>query len=255
MANSKDFIVKNGIQAGANSSITGTLAVGNTTINGTLSTTGNTAITGNLTINTVTSGAWNASAISGQYGGTGANNAGKTITLGGNINTANSFTTSGDFATTLTITANTNVTLPNTGTLATLAGSETLTNKTITSPYMSNTTISESKSFTEKVTVAAVSTLTYDIDLSLSNIFNLTLASNTVFTFTNPPSANIFKPVTIILNQDATGGRIASFNSAKYTEGISPQLTTTANATDVLTFFTFNGGSSYFGTFAMADIK
>ena len=80
------------------------------------------------TVGTVTSGTWNGTIISGQYGGTGVNNNGKTITLGGNL------TTSGAFATTLTTTAATSVTLPTTGTLATVDGTETLTNKTLTSP-------------------------------------------------------------------------------------------------------------------------
>jgi hypothetical protein len=82
-------------------------------------------------IGTLTSGTWNASVIAGQYGGTGVNNSGKTITLGGNL------TTSGAHATTLTTTGTTGVTLPTTGTLATLAGTETFTNKTLTSPVIS----------------------------------------------------------------------------------------------------------------------
>lgn len=48
--------------------------------------------------------------------------------------------TSGAFSLTLTATAATNVTLPTTGTLATLAGAETLTNKTLTSPTISSPT-------------------------------------------------------------------------------------------------------------------
>jgi hypothetical protein len=82
-------------------------------------------------VGTLTSGTWNASVIAGQYGGTGVNNSGKTITLGGNL------TTSGAHATTLTTTGTTGVTLPTTGTLATLAGTETFTNKTLTSPVIS----------------------------------------------------------------------------------------------------------------------
>ena len=63
------------------------------------------------TLGTITTGVWNGSIVAGQYGGTGINNSGKTITLGGNL------TTSGAFATTLTVTGLTNVTLPTSGTL------------------------------------------------------------------------------------------------------------------------------------------
>lgn len=51
-------------------------------------------------------------------GGTGIKNS-STITLGGAINTANNFSTVGNFALTLTQTGATNVTLPTSGTLAT----------------------------------------------------------------------------------------------------------------------------------------
>jgi hypothetical protein len=57
-----------------------------------------------------------------------------TVGIGGNLSTAAAFTTSGANALTLTTTAPTNVTLPTTGTLATLAGVETLSNKTLTAP-------------------------------------------------------------------------------------------------------------------------
>ena len=70
----------------------------------------------------------------GANGGTGVANTGKTITLGGNL------TTSGAFATTLTASATTAVTLPTTGTLATLAGTETLSNKTLTAPILGTPT-------------------------------------------------------------------------------------------------------------------
>lgn len=62
------------------------------------------------------------------------NDAAKSVNLGGNLSLTNSLTTMGDFALALTTTNTTNVTLPTTGTLATLAGTETFTNKTLTSP-------------------------------------------------------------------------------------------------------------------------
>lgn len=96
---------------------------------------GQTSIT---TLGTIGTGTWQGTIVSPTYGGTGVNNGTKTITLGGN------FTTSGAFATTLTVTGATNVTLPTTGTLATLAGTETLSNKTITSSSFSGTTVAAS---------------------------------------------------------------------------------------------------------------
>jgi len=93
---------------------------------------GQTSIT---TLGTISSGTWQGTIVAGQYGGTGVNNAGKTITLGGNL------TTIGEFTTALTATANTSLTLPTTGTLATLAGTETLTNKTITGAVISGGSI------------------------------------------------------------------------------------------------------------------
>jgi hypothetical protein len=85
-------------------------------------------------------------AIVGTYGGTGVNNGSKTITLGGNILTASDFITVGNYSTTLTSTGATNVTLPLTGILATLAGAETLTNKTITDVVLTGTPVAPTAS-------------------------------------------------------------------------------------------------------------
>ena len=77
------------------------------------------------TLGTIATGNWQGDIVGPTYGGTGVNNGSKTITLGG------SFTHSGAHTLGLTTTANTSITLPTTGTVATLAGTETFTNKTI----------------------------------------------------------------------------------------------------------------------------
>jgi len=110
--------------------------------------------------------------------------------------------------------------------------------------------------YREKITtVGTVSASTYNIDTNLSNIFDITLGNNVTFTFTNPPSSGFSKPVVIILRQDGTGSRTATFTGAKYTEGQLPTLSTGAGDIDVLSFFTIDGGTSWFGTFAMANVS
>jgi len=94
---------------------------------------GQTSIT---TLGTIATGTWQGTLIGATYGGTGVNNGSNTITLGG------SFTHTGAHTLGLTTTANTSVTLPTTGTLATLAGSETFTNKTLTTPTINGAALS-----------------------------------------------------------------------------------------------------------------
>jgi hypothetical protein len=71
--------------------------------------------------------------ISSTFGGTGINNGNKTITLGGNL------VTSGNYSTTINTAGTTNITLPTSGTMATLAGTETLTNKTFVNSSLTGT--------------------------------------------------------------------------------------------------------------------
>jgi len=117
------------------------------------------------TLGIITTGEWNGTILTGQYGGTGISNTGKTILLGGNL------TLSGAFSLTLTQTATTNVTLPTTGTLATLAGTETFTNKTLTSPIIAKISNLTSNGFIK--TSSGDGTLSIDTTVTTQgNTFN-----------------------------------------------------------------------------------
>ena len=87
--------------------------------------------------------------LSPASGGTGvANNASATVT------------SSGNFAYTRTLTGTTNVTFPTTGTLATLAGTETLTNKTITGTKETVYTITDGAAFEINPANGGIQTIT-----------------------------------------------------------------------------------------------
>lgn len=126
------------------------------TLNGTLAGTpaGGTLNLSGLTLTLPTSFTW-AGVLSGANGGTGVANSGKTITLGGNL------ATSGAFGLTLTLTGATTVTLPTSGTLATLAGTETLTNKSIDAGQLTGTVVAaRMPAFTGDISTSAGSTAT-----------------------------------------------------------------------------------------------
>ena len=103
--------------ATANSSVLITSAGGAPSLSQTLPS----AVQGNITtVGTITSGTWNGSTITGQYGGTGVNNGASTITIGGNFSMVGAFTFAG------TLTNTTTVTFPTSGTLATTSQLPTL---------------------------------------------------------------------------------------------------------------------------------
>ena len=72
------------------------------------------AVQGNITsVGTIASGTWHGTVIAGTYGGTGINNGASTFTIGGNTSFVGAHTFAG------TLTGNTAVTFPTSGTLAT----------------------------------------------------------------------------------------------------------------------------------------
>jgi len=89
---------------------------------------------------------------------------------------------------------------------------------------------------------------TYTVDIENGNVYNLVLTGNCAFTFSNPTGTGNACSFTLLLRQDTTGSRTATWPSVvKWANGNAPVLTTTALRTDVLSFTTVDGGSTWFG--------
>lgn len=107
--------------------------------------------------------------------------------------------------------------------------SQTLTNKTVEAPTITN-------GYTEEVATANTGTA-YTIDLANGSVQALTLTGNATFTF---PTVTAGRSFLLVLRQDATGGRTVTWptvtNPVRWPGGTAPTITSTASRTDLYAF-------------------
>jgi hypothetical protein len=162
-------------------------------------------------VGTIGTGTWQGTLIGGTYGGTGVNNGAKTITIGGNISTANSFTTSGNFALTLTQTAATSVTLPTSGTLVGSADTGTVTSTMIANNTIIDADINSAAAIA--ITKLAASTIS---GVSLGNNLNtLTFGTGLTAGGANYNGSAAITITAVTANSTVLG--IASFDATNFT--------------------------------------
>jgi len=96
--------------------------------------------------------------------------------------------------------------------------------------------------------VTANSSTSYTVDLTTGNVFNVTLTGNCTFTFSNPPASGTAGSFTLILTQDATGGRTVIWPGAvAWPGGANPTLYSIQHSINVFTFTTTNAGTTWYG--------
>ena len=83
------------------------------------------------------------------------------------------------------------------------------------------------------------------LNLLSGSVFYVTMtAAITSITFTNIPASG--KVVSFILNVTVAGYTITWPASVKWANGTAPTLSTTSGKTDIFSFFTYNGGTTWF---------
>ena len=95
---------------------------------------------------------------------------------------------------------------------------------------------------------------TPNIDLSTGNFVTATLNETATFTFSNAPAAAC--SFTLVLTNGAGGPYTITWpGSVKWPGGSVPTRTTTASKTDIYTFFTYDSGTTWWGTLALYNFS
>ena len=94
------------------------------------------------------------------------------------------------------------------------------------------------------VAKSAASTVT--CDLATGTSFSLTMAQNTTFAFTNPPSSGTAFSFTLFVTQHSTAVTLTWPNTVDWAGGSAPAAAA-ANAVQAYAFFTRDGGTTYYG--------
>ena len=252
---------------------TGSIDTANVT---TLAVSGNATVTGNLTVD----GSINATVV-GVASTANTLTTPRTIAIAGATSGAANF----DGSSNITITT-TGVTLG--GTAVTATGAELnilagITASTAELNFVDGVTSSIQTQLDGKLTSFSLETYTGDVDIDgelivssynetyqavsssggsttinceTGNVFSNTLSENTTFTFSNPPSSGTAYGFSLKITQDASasGYTVTWPTSVDWPDATAPTLTSTASAEDQFVFYTYDGGTTWYGFLSASNL-
>jgi hypothetical protein len=131
------------------------------------------------------------------------------------------------------------------GTVVGTTDTQTLTNKTLTSPAVATGTLTNPTvtDYVESVVAIGNTGTSQTIALTSGTVQTATLTGNCTFTM---PTATAGKSFILLLKQDGTGSRTATFTGVKFNAAGAPTITATANKMDILTFVA--DGTNWYGS-------
>jgi hypothetical protein len=107
----------------------------------------------------------------------------------------------------------------------------------------------EIRNYSESLSTPSVQGGGLVLDLAQGNVFEIVLSANvTSLAFANPPVPGRAGVVTLIVRQDASGGRTLAWPAAiRWAGGVAPVVSSDGQALDVYNFITRDGGTSWLG--------
>lgn len=142
--------------------------------------------------------------------------------------------------------------------VTTATNTQTMTNKTLTSPTVNSGTLNTPTvnsatlntptvtGYTESLAAIGTVTTTYTLVITTGTVLTATLTASTACTFTMP-TATAGKSFMLILTQAAGGSGTATFTGVKWPSGIPPTVTANGSAVDIYSFVA--NGTSWFGNY------
>jgi hypothetical protein len=112
------------------------------------------------------------------------------------------------------------------------------TNATLSAAY---------KRYRETYSTVNATTSTTALDVSTETNYLVNLQHDTTISFTGSIPTGVIYYVNLMLKQDATGSRVLTISGVTYDNHVTPTWTTTANRMDTATFWTIDGGTTWYG--------